>query len=239
MNPEHAVPAVHAVDLRRTYRRARETVPALRGVSLVVQPGEMVSIEGPSGSGKSTLLHLLAGLEPADHGHVHIAGHALGEMDERRRTTFRRRNVGVILQSFDLLPTLDAVDNVAVPAILDGANTKTARARAVRLLEQVGLSHRTDHTPAELSGGEQQRVCIARALINEPALVLADEPTATLDSVAGDEILQLLRDVAADGRAVVLATHDARAAAHAHRSLRLVDGTIVWPERDLRPVRSI
>lgn len=239
MSLSDPTPVVEAIDLHRTFRRTAGTVHALRGVSLGVLPGEMVCIEGPSGAGKSTLLHLLAGLEPPDQGRVRIGGHALEGMDERRRTTFRRRTIGVILQTFDLLPTLDAVDNVAVPAILDGHSTKEARSRARDVLRRVGLTGRIDHTPAELSGGEQQRVCIARALVNEPAVILADEPTATLDSVASDEILQLLREVAADDRAVVLATHDARAAAHAHRSVRLVDGTIVWPERDLRSVRSM
>lgn len=239
MSRPGTAPVVEAVDLHRAHRGTAGTVHALRGVSLCVHPGEMVCVEGPSGAGKSTLLHLLAGLEPPDHGHVRITGHALEQLDEGHRTTFRRRNIGVILQTFDLLPSLDAVDNVAVPAILDGCRAKEARSRARVLLERVGLTHRSAHTPAELSGGEQQRVCIARALVNQPAVILADEPTATLDSVASDEILQLLREVVADDRAVILATHDARTAAHAHRSLRLVDGAIVWPERDLRPVRSI
>lgn len=219
---------LEASDLHRTFRSARAAdVHALRGVSLAVAPGEVVGVHGPSGSGKSTLLHLLAGLDRPDRGRVRFDGQDLDALDEPARTALRLHRIGLVLQSFDLLPTLDAADNVAVPAILAGAPPRAARIRAVELLDAVGLSGRADHRPAELSGGEQQRACIARALVNDPVLVLADEPTAALDSVAGDGVLRVLRELAADGRAVVLASHDARAAAHAHRSIRLVDGQVV------------
>lgn len=229
-------PALEAVSLHRRFHSGSEVIDAVDGVSLTVCAGEVVAVEGPSGSGKSTLLHLLAGLDRPDRGEVLLAGRRLDQLNERERTRLRRRSVGLVLQSFDLLPTLDAVDNVALPAILDGVRVTSARQRAAGLLEQVGLSRRASHRPGQLSGGEQQRVCIARALVNDAPLVVADEPTAALDSVAGDDVLGLLRQLAADGRAVVVATHDPRAAAHAHRSLRLVDGRIVWPERALRVV---
>lgn len=226
-----AVPSplvVEAVDVHRSFRSG---VHALRGVSLTVAAGELVGVHGPSGSGKSSLLHLLAGLDRPDTGTVRFEGRDLAAVGDADRTTLRLHRIGLVLQSFDLLPTLDAADNVAVPAILAGTAPKAARARAVELLGAVGLGDRVDHRPGTLSGGEQQRACVARALINQPALVIADEPTAALDSVAGDGVLRLLQEVAADGRAVVLASHDARAIAHAHRSIRLVDGAVVSPSR--------
>ena len=225
---------LRAVGLTRTFTSTGAAVVALHDVSLTVDAGEVVAVEGPSGSGKSTLLHLLAGLDRPDVGTVKVGSTDLADMSETDRTTFRRRNIGIVLQRPDLLPTLDALDNVAVPAILDGCKPRVARQRAAAQLDAVGLSPRGRHRPGELSGGEQQRLCLARALVNQPAIVLADEPTATLDSNGTDDLLDLLRAVTADGRAVVLATHDPRAAARAHRSIRLVDGAIVWPERDLR-----
>ena len=238
MTDQPSLPALEATHLHRTFLRGSTAVHAIRDVSLTLDAGEFVSIQGPSGSGKSSLLHLLAGLDAPDTGTVHVDGTELGALDEAARTTFRRRRIGLVLQTFDLLPTLDAVDNVAVPAILDGAPTRTARARARELLDRVDLAHRADHTPGELSGGEQQRVCIARAIINDPVIVLADEPTAALDTTIGDEILALLRSLTDQGRTTMIATHDARAAAHADRTLRIVDGSIIWPERELRVVRS-
>lgn len=227
-------PVIRAVGLSRTFTSTGAPVEALRGVSLTVEAGEVVAVEGPSGSGKSTLLHLLAGLDQPDAGAVHVGSAELGTMSEAERTAYRRRHIGIVLQRPDLLPTLDALDNVAVPAILDGHPPRTARARARIHLDAVGLAHRGAHRPGELSGGEQQRLCLARALVNDPAVVLADEPTATLDSNGTDDLLDLLRDLAASGRGVLLATHDPRAAARAHRSLRLVDGAITWPAPDLR-----
>lgn len=227
-------PLLRAIGLSRTFTGTAAVVVALRDVSLTVDAGEVVAVEGPSGSGKSTLLHLLAGLDPPDAGTVQVGSTELGDMSETERTTFRRRHIGIVLQRPDLLPTLDALDNVAVPAILDGCKPRVARRRAAAQLDAVGLTHRRQHRPAELSGGEQQRLCLARALINQPDVVLADEPTATLDSNGTDELLDLFRGIAATGRAVVLATHDPRAAARAHRGIRLVDGAIAWPERDLR-----
>lgn len=227
-------PMLRAVGLTRTFTSTGATVVALNDVSLTVDAGEVVAVEGPSGSGKSTLLHLLAGLDRPDAGTVKVGRTDPADMSETERTTFRRRNIGIVLQRPDLLPTLDALDNVAVPAILDGCKPRVARQRAAAQLDAVGLTSRRRHRPGELSGGEQQRLCLARALVNQPDIVLADEPTATLDSNGTDDLLDLLRAVTVDGRAVVLATHDPRAAARAHRSIRLVDGAIVWPERDLR-----
>ncbi len=225
---------LRAVGLTRTFTTTGAAVVAICDVSLTVDAGEVVAVEGPSGSGKSTLLHLLAGLDRPDAGTVQVGPTDLADMSETERTTFRRQNIGIVLQRPDLLPTLDALDNVAVPAILDGCKPRVARQRAAAQLDAVGLTPRSRHRPGELSGGEQQRLCLARALVNQPDVVLADEPTATLDSNGTDDLLDLLRAVTAAGRAVVLATHDPRAAARAHRSIRLVDGAIVWPERNLR-----
>ena len=197
----------------------------LDGTSLAVGAGELVAVVGPSGSGKSTLLHVIAGLDRVDAGTIEVAGAAVHRLDERALTRLRRDRIGLVFQAFHLVPELTGVENVVLPARANGGGAAGA-ARARELIERLGLAEAAVRRPAELSGGEQQRLAIARALVNEPALVLADEPTGNLDDAAGAAVLQLLRSVADGGRAVVLVTHDARAGAVADRTLTLVEGRV-------------
>jgi putative ABC transport system ATP-binding protein len=221
------VPLIEVRGLVKEYRRGDQPVRALGGLTLDVAAGEFISVMGPSGSGKSTLLHLLGGLDTPTEGRVVVDGHDLATMGDEALTEFRRRRLGFVFQFFNLLPTLRAWENVALPRLLDGSRLSTLRAPAVALLQRVGLGDRIDHRPAELSGGQLQRVAIARALMADPVLVLADEPTGNLDSEAGADILELLRACATEEhRTVVMVTHDARAAAVGDRTVRLVDGAI-------------
>jgi len=213
--------------LVKTYVQGQDRIHALRGVDLVVAPGEFVAITGPSGSGKSTLLHMLGGLDRPDEGRVWLDGGLISELSDEELALVRRRRIGFVLQFFNLLPTLSAQENVAFPLLLDGARDSLERAAAA--LETVGLSERLTHRPSQLSGGEQQRVALARALVTRPALVLADEPTGNLDSLTGEDILKLLRDTADFGQTIVMVTHDARCASYADRVVRLIDGDIVKP----------
>lgn len=219
--------AIAAAGLVRRHRQGDDVVEALRGVSLTVAKGELVAIVGPSGSGKSTLLQILGGLDVPDAGSVVVAGHALHALDEEARTTVRRRAIGFVFQAFNLVPMLTALENVALPLLLDGAAPRGARGCAHDALARVGLEHRAAHTPDRLSGGEAQRVAVARALVTAPAVVLADEPTGSLDTRSAGVVLDLLSHATAVGTAVVLVTHDARAAARADRTVWLVDGAIV------------
>jgi putative ABC transport system ATP-binding protein len=215
-------------DVVKEYRRGTQTVRALEGISLAIAAGEFVSVLGPSGSGKSTLLHLMGALDQPTSGTVRIDGVDVGRLSDDELTDFRRRRLGFVFQFFNLLPTLSAWENVAVPLLLDGHRLRSVRSRAAPLLESLGLAQRVDHRPAELSGGEMQRVAIARALINEPLLVLADEPTGNLDRATGSEVLDVLQRTCADlGAAVVMVTHDEQAALRADRSVHLVDGHVV------------
>jgi putative ABC transport system ATP-binding protein len=210
------------------YQMGEVTVNALAGVDFTVQEGEFVAIMGPSGSGKSTLLHLLGGLDGPSDGEVTLAGKPLSKLNDREITLIRRRNVGFIFQFFNLLPTLTAEENVALPLLIDGQNIKDYEEKIARLLELVGLSDRRGHKPDQLSGGQQQRVAIARAFANDPAIVLADEPTGNLDSKTGEEILKLLRRSCDElGQTIVVVTHDAKAASFADRVVFLMDGQIV------------
>lgn len=220
-----ASPVAYGRGLVRTYRQGDEDVEALRGVDLAVERGEFIAITGPSGSGKSTLLHLLGGLDRPDRGEVFLEGRALTDLSESELAVLRRRRLGFVLQFFNLLPTLSAEENVGFPLLLDGVPDALERARGA--LDVVALSHRARHRPGEMSGGEQQRVALARALATEPALVLADEPTGSLDSLTGEEILQLLRATADAGQTIVMVTHDLKAASYADRIVRMVDGMIV------------
>ena len=214
--------------VRKVYHQGRNEVPALDDVSLEVPSGQFLAVMGPSGSGKSTMLHLIGGLEPPTAGEIVVDGHPLSSLDDDDVTLFRRRKIGFVFQFFNLLPTLSAEENVALPLLLDGQRMAAVRPRVVEMLERVGLAHRRTHRPAELSGGEMQRVAVARALVTDPALLLADEPTGNLDTHTGEEILGLIRDAAArNGKTVVLVTHDARAAGHAARIVTLKDGTVV------------
>ena len=213
-------------DATKSYRQGEAEVKALSGVTLDVAAGEFVAIVGPSGSGKSTLMHLLAGLDTPDAGAVHIAGVDITRMSDRELTRLRRKHIGFVFQSFNLLPTLSAEENVLLPLAIAGR--KPERDVIDALMEKMGLAERRDHKPAQLSGGQQQRVAVARALICSPTVLFADEPTGNLDSAAGAGVLELLRTaVDEDGQTTVMVTHDARAAATADRVLFLADGRVV------------
>jgi putative ABC transport system ATP-binding protein len=218
--------AVAARALTRRYGDGESAVDALRGVSLEVPAGQFTAVMGPSGSGKSTLMHLLAGLDRPTSGSVCLAGEEISSMADRRLTKLRRRHIGFVFQSFNLLPTLTAEENITLPLAI--ARIKPPADEVDTLLARVGLTDRRDHRPSELSGGQQQRVAIARALIARPTVLFADEPTGNLDSAAGAAVLGLLRDaVALDGQTTVMVTHDPRAAAVADRVVFLADGRIV------------
>jgi putative ABC transport system ATP-binding protein len=217
--------AVSAVDVSKTYGEGEAAVRALCTVSLDVAAGEFVAVMGPSGSGKSTLMHLLAGLDRPSEGNVYIEGENVTEMKDRELTMLRRQRVGFIFQAFNLIPQLTAEENIVLPLTL--AREK-ANGSLDALLAQVGLTDRRSHKPTELSGGQQQRVAVARALITEPAVVFADEPTGNLDSKSSDDILSLLRKAADErNQTTVMVTHDAHAAAYADRVVFLADGKIV------------
>jgi putative ABC transport system ATP-binding protein len=218
--------AVAAAGLTRTYGAGDSAVHALRGVSLDLPAGQFTAVMGPSGSGKSTLMHLLAGLDTPSAGSVEVAGHDITRMKDRDLTRLRRKHIGFVFQSFNLLPTLSAEENVVLPVAIAGRKPPAAEIDA--LLERVGLTERRSHKPAQLSGGQQQRVAIARALITRPTVLFADEPTGNLDSEAGAGILSLLRDaVDTEGQTTLMVTHDPRAAAIADRVLYLTDGRVV------------
>ncbi|MCP4183563.1 MAG: ABC transporter ATP-binding protein [Hyphomicrobiales bacterium] len=215
-------------NLRKQYILGAHAVDALAGVDFVVQKGEFVAIMGPSGSGKSTLLHLLGGLDKPSDGEVTLAGQALSMMDDNEVTLVRRHHIGFVFQFFNLLPTLNTEENIALPLIIDGKKLRDYNDRITALLELVGLSDRRYHKPDQLSGGEQQRVAIARALVTEPAMVLADEPTGNLDSKTGAVIMDLLRTSCDEmDQTVIVVTHDARAASYADRTVFLRDGCVV------------
>lgn len=218
-------PLIRLKAVSRTYRAGVRAVHALREVSLTVQTGEFVAIVGPSGSGKSTLLGVIAGLDRPDSGEVWVANTPVHALSQDALARWRRTHVGIVFQFFQLLPTLTALENVMVPLSL--ARHPNAEQRAWALLEAVGVAHRAHHLPAELSGGEQQRVAVARALANEPALLLADEPTGNLDTRTGAQILALLARLHAEGRTLVLVTHDPAIAQRADRIVQVHDGRIV------------
>lgn len=219
---------IRVEDARKSYRRGSDrTVWALNGVSLEINEPGFYAIMGPSGSGKSTLLHVMAGLDRLDSGHITVNGLEVDAMSEHELTRYRRLAVGVVFQQYNLIPTMTALDNVCLPALLDGRPTRWARDRAAELLQRLGLADRAGHRPDALSGGEQQRVAIARALLFEPALVLADEPTGNLDSIASAEIWNMLSDLARERSIVVMmVTHEPAGAAHARTVFVLRDGRI-------------
>ena len=222
-------PILQTDGLKKHYRMGESVVRALDGVSVGVDQGEFVALLGPSGSGKSTLLNLIAGLDHATEGSLRIFDQDLARMSSEELSVHRRRNVGIIFQSFNLVPTMTAAENVSLAMMFAGVPRGDREARASRLLEAVGLAARRDHRPRELSGGEQQRVAIARALSNEPHLLLADEPTGNLDSRTSRDIMGLLQQLnARDGKTIIMVTHDPNLAQqYAHRTITLLDGTVV------------
>lgn len=220
-------PLLEARGLHKTYRLGRRLIEVLRGVELTVQAGQFLAVRGASGAGKSTLLHLVGGLDTPTSGEIWIGGERLGRMSGARLSRFRNRKVGFVFQAYHLLPELNALENVCLPARMARVPPGQAEATGRALLERVGLGDRWEHRPYELSGGEQQRVAIARALINEPELVLADEPTGNLDSRTGGEIIELLCALREERRAtLVVATHDAQVAGRAPQVVELVDGRL-------------
>jgi putative ABC transport system ATP-binding protein len=226
-------PFIVADNLRKTYRVGKIEVPALRGVSFLVNQGEFVTIVGPSGSGKSTLFYLLGGLTRADSGRIVVAGDDFSIMSDAERTSMRKKKIGFVFQKFNLLPTLDARSNILIARDIAGKNGNHDAAHFQRITDLLGLSKRLSHRPSELSGGEQQRVALARALINKPAIVLADEPTGNLDSKNSEIVLGMLRQSNKDlGQTVMMITHNPEAAAYGDRIIHMRDGQIVAPDED-------
>ena len=219
---------IEARDLYKTYTMGRLRVPALKGVNLRIDRGEVVAIVGPSGCGKTTLLHCLSGLEDFERGEVLLEGQRLALLSDSQKADHRARRVGFVFQSYNLLPVLNGLENVELPLLLAGRSSDEARRRALRALEVVGLENRLRHRPSELSGGQQQRVAIARALATEPAVIFADEPTGNLDSDSAEEVMQLIdRLNVENGQTFVLVTHAREVAAHARRMVTMRDGEIV------------
>jgi len=225
---------IELLDAIKTYQQGRRTVNAVRGVTLRVNTGEYVTIMGPSGSGKSTLMHLMGALDTPSGGRAVFQGQDLQTMSDRQRSLLRRDRIGFVFQAFNLLPTLTAAENVALPLLLGNTSRRTALLRAAECLEQVNMGHRADHFPDEMSGGEMQRVAVARALVADPEAVLCDEPTGNLDTSTSREILTLLSKLPEPGkRAVIMVTHDPSAAAYGTRLVKIRDGLLESDE----PVR--
>ncbi len=218
---------VRATDVARLYPTGSSAVSALDGVTLDVRRGELLAVMGPSGSGKSTLLNILAGLERPTRGSVVVDGADLSAMDEVALATYRREKVGMIFQAFNLLPRYRVVENVALPLVFAGVPRARRLERAREVLDRLGMGPRADHRPSQLSGGEMQRTAIARALVTEPSLLLADEPTGNLDSANGEALLAVIAELHARGQTVVLVTHDHGIASRAQRIVRMLDGRIV------------
>lgn len=215
----------------KVYRKGRVEVKALNGVDLAIKDGELAVIVGVSGSGKTTLLNLIGGLDVPTSGSVFVNGADISKMDSRQLTLYRRQKVGFVFQFFYLIPTLTVLENVMLPLVPLSMSAKEKQEKALRLIEEVGLSKRVNHLPGELSGGEQQRVAIARALVNDPQILLADEPTSDLDTETGNQIIELLRKFHAKGKTLIIATHDERLAQIASHVVRMRDGKVVEEDR--------
>lgn len=221
-------PVIQVKELYKIYRLGEEKVRALNGVDFVINRGEFCSIVGASGSGKSTLLNMLAGLEKPTKGEIVIAGEHIETKKENQLVAFRRKHIGFIFQSYNLLPTLNAIENVALPLTFQGVNRKTRTKRASELLDMVGLSTHKKHKPTQMSGGQQQRVGMARALVVEPEIIFADEPTGNLDSVTSEEMMELMRRVVYERQqTLVMVTHDDHLAGYADRIIRIKDGKVI------------
>lgn len=221
-----AAPLIELRSVLKTYRKGAEVIEALAGIDLAIAAPAMVAVVGPSGSGESTLLHIIGAMDHPTRGEAIVAGQALNRLSQGKLTRFRRQAVGFVFQSFNLIPNLTTLENVALPMEFNGVARTARKQRAQALLEQFGLGHRLKHYPGELSGGEMQRVAIARAIANEPLLVLADEPTGNLDSQSGQMIYDLLREIARD-RTVLVVTHAEELARRADRVLHIRDGRLL------------
>jgi putative ABC transport system ATP-binding protein len=229
--PDGQRPILVATGVTKTYRTGAETVVALRDIDLAVAAGEFVAVMGPSGSGKTTMLNCLSGLDEIDAGAVEVDGRNLGAMSDAERTKHRASTMGFIFQAFNLIPVFSSTENVELPLLLAGAPAKQARAAAQKTLTRVGLGNRLNHRPNELSGGEQQRVTIARALAGQPKIVWADEPTGNLDSETASQVMDLLHELHREGLTVMLVTHDQEIGATAERRIEVRDGSIVSDHR--------
>lgn len=227
------MPIIEVDNVRKTYRIGKVDVPAVRGVSFNVEPGEFVSVVGPSGSGKSTLFYMLGGLTRADSGRVVIASSDFAQLSDAERTRLRKKKIGFVFQKFNLLPTLDARGNIEVAQDIAGEDAVYDDEHFRKITSLLGIDKRLDHRPSEMSGGEQQRVALARALINKPAIVLADEPTGNLDTKNSEIVLNMLRQSNKElGQTVLMITHNPEAAAYGDRILHMRDGELVTPDRD-------
>ena len=228
MSADGPAPLIRIRHLAKAYRRGDQEIPVLSAIDLDVMPGEFVALMGPSGSGKSTLLNLIAGIDQPSAGTIEIGGVDIATLSEGQLADWRAANVGFIFQFYNLIPVLNAFENVELPLLLADLSPRQRRERVAQVLELVGLSDRADHQPNELSGGQQQRVAIARALVTDPTLIVADEPTGDLDRVTGAEVLSLLDQLVKElGKTIVMVTHDPKAAARAGRMVHLEKGVLV------------
>jgi putative ABC transport system ATP-binding protein len=229
-----SAPFIKAVGLTKIFQKGNQEIVPLRDITFSVQPSEFISLMGPSGSGKTTLLNLLAGIDSPSRGTLEIAGCSLDQMNREKLTKWRSENVGYIFQLYHLMPVLTTFENVELPLLLQNLSKKERRDRVEKVIDQVGLSDRLEHFPRELSGGQEQRIAIARALVADPSLIVADEPTGDLDRDSADEILQILEDLAAkQGKTIVMVTHDPKAASRATRCLQLEKGSLISSNSEL------
>jgi len=219
-------PVISIRDLAKTYQMGTTVVKALQSIDLDIYPNEFVALMGPSGSGKSTLMNLLGCLDTPSKGEYHLSGENVSELDDNELASIRNKRIGFVFQTFNLLPRLTALDNVALPLVYAGLSKEKRIAKAMEVLENVGLGDRVDHRPNELSGGQRQRVAVARALVNNPAIILADEPTGNLDSKTSQEIMNTFEKLHEQGNTIIVVTHEPDIAAHAHRVVKLRDGLV-------------